>query len=104
MFRAQSAPEPTVDHDAQTGSTSLDLPEFAAWAYEELSGYSEAEIDRVIDEWRSQPQWRSELYWLEGVLASRRGRASSWSAEVKASLSAGFGAALSAQGDRCCSA
>jgi hypothetical protein len=45
------------------------MPKIRAWARDELSGYSDVEIDRIIREWSRTPRTRGELLWLERVLA-----------------------------------
>jgi hypothetical protein len=47
----------------------LELPKVRAWARSAFPAYSDAEIDRVIQEWSRAPQTRGELIWLELTLA-----------------------------------
>lgn len=49
--------------------TDLEMPKIRAWARDELSAYSDAEIDRIIREWSRAPRTRGELLWLERALA-----------------------------------
>ena len=49
--------------------TDLEMPKIRAWARDELSAYSDVEIDRIIQEWSRAPRTRGELLWLEHALA-----------------------------------
>jgi len=51
--------------------TELELPAITAWARAELTGYSDADLAAVVDEWSRSLRTRRELYWLEGALARR---------------------------------
>ena len=99
MSRVQPAFTTTVGDQGQIESTQVQLPEVWAWAHRELAGYSDAEIDEVLCQWCSAPKTRSNLLWMEDVLARQRSMDSGQSAKSAAStFSGGSGAALSTRG------
>lgn len=65
-----------LDEHRVGAGTWTELPEIWAWAHEELSGYSDAEIDDALHHLLSAPPTRGDLYWMEGALATKRRRTS----------------------------
>ena len=58
--------------DERVQRPELELPAITAWARAELTGYSDADLAAVVEEWSRSQRTRRELHWLEGALSRRQ--------------------------------